>query len=259
MKNRNGTDMGGKFPWAIINKEKVELRLGWAIIFLSTLFLVRGRLAMAAEPYSMEAATVHASDALPQTVVNALNPEGLMLFTYANGIKMPICEIFWAKAVSSKARPAALRNAPYRNIEEGSFLGVIHFLAESSEQFREDFHDQKLQPGYYSMRYAVLPDGETGDFAMLNPVNLDQDPERIGSRQELERRGKVAAHGDEAAVLSLAPVDASEKRPVSLRMDDNGTCIVQAKLHARPSESTAQSELSLAIIVVTPLKEGEGS
>ncbi len=244
-------------PKVLDNKDAHRIRWRLVIAFVSILFLAST--AFAAEPFSMEAVKARASDALPQKVVDALDPEGLSIFTYANGIKAPVCEIFWAKVIASKARPVSLRNAPYRNIEEGSFVGVIHFPADASEQYREDFHDRKLQPGYYTMRYTVLPDGDTGDFVVLSPVNLDHDPENEESREELVRRSKLASRTDDPAVLSLIPIDGSESKSPALRTEDAGTCIIQVKLHAKPSGPGGQSEVTLAILVATPLEEEGGS
>jgi hypothetical protein len=233
--------------------------LFWSGLTLTALFAIFAVGAFAEEPYSTEPAQAHASEYLPKTVLDGLDPQGILLITYSNGIKMPICEIFWAKTVEAQERPAKLRNAPYRNIREGSLVGVIHYLPETAEEYREDFHDQKLKPGYYTMRYEVLPDGDTGDFLVLSPVNLDHDPQVVASHESLFRMGRMASRGDDPAVLSMIPIDPSEEKAASIRTDGAGSCIVQMKLHAQMATGSPANDIKLAIIVVVPPREGAGS
>src|SRR5277367_3194378 len=116
------------------------------------------------EPFSIEPVAAHSSASFPQKIVDALDPQGSLLFTYSHGLKIGVCEIFWVKTAAAQDSPAGSSKTSYNALKPGALLGVIHFLDEANEDYREDFHDQKLRPGYYTMRYAALPDSDTVDF-----------------------------------------------------------------------------------------------
>jgi hypothetical protein len=236
-----------------------RLFLGMAIVF--TAMPSRGQ-----EPYSIEPVTAKASAYLPQTLVNGLDPQGSRLTTYDNGLKATVSEIWWAKSVATQETAAGSRGILYGNLKVGTLVGVIHFFAESSEDYREDFRDQKLRPGYYTMRYAQMPEDSQHkgvspyrDFVLLTPVSVDRDPDRVLSAEELVRLSRFASRTKHPAVMSLVPVDAEHKDFPGLRSDDAGTCIMQVKLHAKAEKDKPPQELGFAIILVTPIRETGGS
>ncbi len=209
----------------------------------------------ALEPYSIEPAQLNPKDALPRALVEKLDPQGWRLTTESNGLKISICEVFWVKAASVQARSSGGKSH-YGELEPGTLVGVLHFLPETDEDYREDFHDQKLKPGYYSMRYAPQPKGDPSDTLMLSPVRAETDAERVLSADQLERRSRLASGTSDPALLSLVAPESSKEEAPSLRMDDQGTCIFQVKLHVKSGAGSAH-EVPLAVILVTPRK-GEG-
>jgi hypothetical protein len=209
------------------------------------------------EPFSVEAAELHAGD-LPQAISAGVESHGTRIFTYVNGLRMPICEIFWAKTATTHSNKNVSGRATYSNLEPGSLLGVIRFLAEASDEYREDFHDQKLKAGYYTMRYAVMAGEDARDFlVLLSPASADADPGLVLTDQ-LIRQGKLASRTDRPAVLSLVTTEVGGKDLPSVRMDENGTCILQDKLHAASNAASA-GEVMLAVVLVNPISEEDGS
>lgn len=213
--------------------------------------------AWCAEPYSTEPAELRAADALPHALVDKLDPQGLRLVTESNGLKMAICELFWAKAVSGQEHQSGPK-AHYADFETGALVGIIRFLPEAGEDFREDYHDQKLKPGYYVMRYASLPEEESQDVILLTAANADGEAGQTLALDELKRRSRLASGTREPAVLSLAPPESGKGESPRLRMDEQGTCIVQVKLQVKPGTAPAR-EATFAMVVVTPRKEEGGS
>ena len=217
--------------------------------------------ARAQEPYATEPIAAKASVYLPQSLVDGLDPNGLRLTIPVNGLKTTVCELWLAKTVStheSSPGPGIL----YGNLKVGEFVGVIHYVPESSEDIREDFRDQKLRAGYYTMRYAQMHDDKAlkdvnpyRDFVLLSPVSVDRDPAAVPGMDELLRLSRFASRTRHPAVMSLVPVDPSQKQSPALRTDDAGTCILQVKLHAQPDTGGSSQDLSLAMILVTPVKE----
>jgi len=209
----------------------------------------------ALEPYSIEPAHLNPKDPLPRALVDKLDSQGWLLFTETHGLKAPICEVFWVKAASvQEGQPGS--KARYGGLETGTLLGVIHFLPETDKDFREDFHDQKLAPGYYSMRYAQRPQSEPADVLMLSPVNADREAESVLSAAELSRRSRLASRTAEPAVLSLVSPELRKEEVPTLRMDEEGTCIFQVQLRGKAGAGSPR-DTAVAVILVTPRK-GEG-
>lgn len=227
--------------------------------------VVNSAWARAQVPYSMEPVELKASAQLPKALADALDPQGSVVFTSENGERMNICEIFWAKSVAEQNVPAGSSKLIYGNLKPGSFVGMIHFMPGADQEYRKDYKEQKLKAGYYTMRYGVLPAGigehgpEPGDFVVLTPSALDRDSTRVLPSSELVRLSRVASHSKEPAVMSLVEVTTARKTFPEVITDYAGTCIMQVKLHSKPRKGETAQDLALAIVVLTPLTEAEGS
>jgi hypothetical protein len=231
--------------------------LGLAGLLLLSL-AVSGSWAWAAEPYSIEPAELQTSADLPQSVASNLDARGIRIFTYVNGLKMSVCEIFWAATVSTQDGRPGLGRGSYQNLEPGTLLGVIRFLPEAGDEYREDSHDQKLKPGYYTMRYALLPGGDARDFVLLSPAKAEHDPKAALSVDQLKSQSRLASGTHQPAILRLVPTEEGNKELPSVRMDEVGTCILQAKLPGK-SSTGAIHDVTLAVILINPIPEGDGS
>ena len=146
----------------------------------------------------------------------------------------------------------------YGELKPGALVGVIHFLEESSEDYREDFHDQKLKPGYYTMRYAVMT-GDSSDFLVLGPATLDPGPERVLEAGELDRLGQAASSTEEPAVLRLVASDKNDKSSPDVISADDGSCVLQNKVQVKSERSGLPHDVTVAVIVATPIEEEGGS
>jgi len=231
-------------------------RMIWFLL-LSLLPVLATVPAWSAEPYSTEPAQLGAGGALPRELADKLDPQGFRLVTESNGLKMGICELFWAKAVTGQEHQAGLK-AHYADFETGALVGVIRFLPEADEDFREDNHDQKLKPGYYVMRYALLPTEELRDVVLLSPANADGESGQTLALDEVKRRSRLASGTDDPAVLSLSPPESGTAESPRLRVDEQGTCIVQVELQVKLGKAPARGA-TLAMVVVTPRKDVGGS
>jgi len=95
------------------------------------------------------------------------------------------------------------------------------------------------------------------DFVVLTPSWADKDPEALIPLAELNKRGILASHKDEPAVMSLVPVNPAYKTfpwPVA---DDRGFCTLQVRLEQQLDGKVI--DLPLALIIVRPMYENEGS
>lgn len=247
-------------------KRNSKRRLLWFIVPLGVILtIVNAAWARVPEPYSIEPVQLKASGQLPKTLADGLDSQGLVVFTYENGVRMNVCEIFWAKAVAEQDVPAGSSKLVYGNLKPGALVGLIYFLPEADQEYRKDFRDQKLKPGYYTMRYGVMEAGigehgpERGDFVVLSPAALDHDSTRVLPRNELIRLSRIASHTKEPATMRLIEVTVARKTFPDVTTDYAGTCVLQIKLHLKPGKGGAVQDLAMAIVVLTPLVEGEGS
>src|SRR3977135_1380688 len=110
------------------------------------------------EPYAIEPVVAKGSAYLPQSIVDGLDPEGSRLVALVNGLKTTVCGVWGAKTVVGQENSPASRGILYGSVKVGALVGIIHFLPESSEDYREDFRDQKLRTGYFTMRSGQMPD-----------------------------------------------------------------------------------------------------
>lgn len=242
-----------------------------AVLLAAFLFLASAAWARVPEPYQIEPVQLDPAAKLPKTLTDGLDPQGLRLFTFENGVRMNVCDIFWAKSVSEQEASPTAGKSPspklvYGNLRPGAFVGVIHFLPEADQEYRKDFRNQKLKPGYYTLRYGVMEAGigehgpVPGDFAVLAPVALDTNYARAVSKTELLRLSRAASHTKDPAVMSLIEVTVARKDFPDVSTDYAGTCVLQVKLHMKAKKGeTAGQEMAMAIVVETPLEEGEGS
>ena len=242
-------------------------RSGWIGLLPALLLglgvLLSGASAHAEEPYSVETVSAKASAYFPEAVVNQLDPQGFRLVTSSNGLKTTVCEVWWAKAVTAQDKPA-MAGLRYGTFQTGAFVGVLHFPAEADPEVREDFHDQKLRPGYFTMRYAPQPqelgekDSPMRDFVILSPISVDRTPDRVLAMDELLRISKIASRTKDPAVMSLAAADGSHGPGPSVRVDDAGTCIVESVLRTQ-SEAGTKKDVGVAIVLVTPKQDNDAS
>jgi len=223
--------------------------LVWALVLVSVP-------ALSQEPYAVEPVTATPSAYLPDSLVRGLNPEGSRLITYINGLKTTVCEVWWARNVLTQESSSAATKGSYGNLKVGGLVGVIRYLADSGDNYREDSRDQKLRPGYYTMRYAQMPEDASHqgvnpyrDFVLLSPVSVDRNPEKVPNVEELLRVSRFASRTSHPAVLTLVP---ATDAPPGVRTDDAGSCILQAKLQVRPDHGGPSHEMQLAIVLVTP-------
>jgi hypothetical protein len=243
--------------WGKRNSEPPLLLLR---LLLSLVFTVCPAFAWGEELYSMEAVTPRASAHFPRSLVGAVRPQGFRVFTHSDNAKTVICEIFWARTTAAgEAPPRESSKALYGRLKPGALVGVIHFLV--TERYVREYRSQIFKPGYYTMRYAVTPEGVTEvgpvDFVLLSPVSADRNPAQTVPLDELARRARLATRGGRPAMMSLVEIDADQSFP-SLTTDDEGTCVLQVKLRMKATKSVPGNELPLALVVVTAIPEDLG-
>jgi len=126
----------------------------------------------------------------------------------------------------------------------GEFVGVVHFPAPGV-----DFRGQAIKPGFYTLRYALIPqDGNhmgvnsTRDAFVLCPAAADTDLTTALKFDDLVKLGRQSSGTAHPNFLVGAPVN-GDTFPAVVK-DDQGHWNLQVKLHG------ASGDLPIAFTVV---------
>ena len=213
-----------------------------------------------AQDFKIEPSPSLDSTSLSQTLAAQLDPKGSRLVRAANGAHNPICDVWWVKSVDSGKPAGTTPDILYGSLPVGGLVGVLQAISPEAE----DFRDQKLKPGLYTMRYAQIPqDGnhmgvsQFRDFLLLIPARADTQPDKVLGFDELVKLSRLATGTGHPAVMSLVPPNPSYKKLPAVVADDQGNCALQVQVHERSPAGTQDADL--AILLITPPKEEGGS
>ncbi|HZQ70991.1 MAG TPA: hypothetical protein VFA68_20860 [Terriglobales bacterium] len=221
--------------------------------------------AVGQEPFSIEPTPKDEAKSLPAPLRQLLDEPGVRLLSPVNGQNTIVVEVWWRRAVPLEKNGPTPGDVVYGDLKVGTLLGVLRFPPEASDRFREDFRDQKLKPGFYTMRYAQMPSDHAHknanryrDTLILSRVSVDTEYMKVLSVDEMLAKSRLASRSRHPAVLSLVPVRTVYKDFPKAIADNSGLCILQSKIHGQKAHGKA-SDLEMAVILVTPEVEEGGS
>jgi hypothetical protein len=190
--------------------------------------------------YKAEAIGAAPAD-IPASVQSTLDSQGVRI---TNDQGATLCEVWLRKALPVGSNPNTSSDVLYGGLPEGALLGVLHFSSDAT-----DFRSQTIKAGYYTLRYALIPqDGNhmgvnpSRDAFVLVPVSADNDPDKILSFDDVVKLSRQASGTPHPGFLVGAPVS-GDSFP-SVAKDDSGHWNVQLKGHWK------SSDLPLAFTVV---------
>ena len=135
--------------------------------------------------------------------------------------KRLLCDIWLCKQwpIKSGFEPTAEILYPF---EEGELIGAVRYHRKGG-----DFRDQEIEPGIYTLRYALQPvDGDhvgtsdTRDFVLLSPAKDDQHPDPL-DEQDLIDMSVEASGTSHPALLSMLAVREKAGDLPTLRHDED--------------------------------------
>lgn len=155
-----------------------------------------------------------------------------------------LLEAWFAKTVATNSSASPSQDFLYPSLTDGEFVGVLHFSSAGA-----DFRGQAIKPGFYTLRYGLIPqDGNhmgvnpTRDVLVLCPVAADTDLSANLKFDDLVKLSRQAAGTPHPAFLVGAPVNGSTFPAVA--KDDQDHWNLQVKLHG------SNGELPFAFAVV---------
>ena len=152
---------------------------------------------------------------VPAAVRAALDAGGSRLVRPDGSV---LCEV-WLRKSLPVGRVAAAKGAAYPEMSESTLLGVISFPNGG-----KDFRGQAIKPGFYTMRYELLPeDGNhlgvapTRDFVLLLAAGADNDPDAQYDFAQLVKLSAQAAGTNHPAPFvllqpALSPFNAGSEK-----------------------------------------------
>jgi len=178
--------------------------------------------------------------AVPEQVRQSLSEKGYRLTL---DDPKPACELWLRKSIPVPTKKGA-ESAAYPQLAESTLVGVVHFF-----QAAADFRGQHLPAGFYTLRYALMPDdgnhlgvSPNPDFLLLIPAQSDSDPSAAFKFQELVSMSAKTVGTKHPSPLSLPAADKPSTGTVA--SDDQDHWIFSASLKLASGE-----ELPFALIV----------
>jgi hypothetical protein len=189
--------------------------------------------------YKVESADAPAASDVPQALLDTLSAPGARVV----GSQGPVCEVWLRKSIPTGQSSGGL-GVLYGQLKAGTLLGVLHFPAQGA-----DFRGQPIKAGYYTLRYALIPqDGahmgvyQTRDAVVLSPVSDDTDATKDLSFDEMVKLSRMASGTPHPALLVMGEVQ-GEKFPSAVQ-DYSGFTNLQMNAHG------SSGDLPIAITVV---------
>ncbi len=203
------------------------MRLHRAHVILLAAQLLLASLAFG-QTYKVETAGAPAAGQLPQPLQDALGAQGAKV---VNDQGATLLEAWFAKTVATNSSASPSSDYLYPSLTDGEFVGVLHFSSPGA-----DFRGQAIKPGFYTLRYGLIPqDGNhmgvnpTRDVLVLCPVAADTNLSANLKFDDLVKLSRQAAGTPHPAFLVGAPVNGSAFPAVA--KDDQDHWNLQVKLH----------------------------
>jgi len=198
-------------------------------------------LGCAAQNSNVETVGPLTDNAVPEGVRQALDSKGYRL-TLDGGA--PICELWVRKSVPAQTKKD-VDGVTYPQLAESVLVGVVHF-----PQAAADFRGNKIPAGFYTLRYALMPnDGNhlgaapNRDFLLPIPAASDANPDATFKFQELMSLSGSTSGTKHPSPLSLVQAKSGATTP-SVSKDDEDHWIFSASIKLASGE-----DLPFALVV----------
>jgi len=178
---------------------------------------------------------------VPKALEDLLDSQGTKMVNDQGAV---LCEVWLRKTVPTSSSPSSSSDILYGALGEGALLGVLHFPNPAA-----DFRGQAIKPGYYTLRYGLIPqDGNHmgvnpyRDVTLLAPATADKDLDKNLKFDDLVKLARQASGTPHPGFLVMA--QASGDAFPSAVKDDQGHWNLQLKLHG------SNGDVPVAVTVV---------
>lgn len=204
------------------------MKLGKRAGFPVAAIFLCGALACAQGSYKVSAGSAPAAVSAP---IQALLESQGVQFASAQGT--PVCEIWWRKGIPVQKAAGGSPDVLYGALSMGELVGLVNFPAAA-----KDYRGQTIKPGYYTLRYALIPqDGNHmgvsayRDFLLLVPAASDATPAQNMTFEDVVKASRLATGTGHPGVLMLdPPSQAANAAFPGAFQDDQGNWALEVKL-----------------------------
>ena len=173
-------------------------------------------------------------NAVPEAVRQALDAKGYRLTLDG---PTPACELWVRKSIPAQTKKD-VESVAYPQLAESTLIAVIHF-----PQSAADVRGNSIPAGFYTLRYAIMPnDGNhlgaapNRDFLLVIPAASDTDPGATFKSQELMTMSARSTGMKHPSPLSLVQTDSGPSTP-TVSKDDQDHWIFSATTKLNSGEA----------------------
>ncbi len=177
-------------------------------------------------------------DSVPAPIRNAVDAKGFRVVSDAG----PVADVWLRTSVPTGSEQDS-GTILYSELQPGTFIGVLSFPRQGG-----DFRGQAIAPGYYTLRYELLPeDGNhmgvapNRDFLLLVPVALDPGPATQVKYDDLVKLSAKASGTSHPAAMAMLPAGPDAQPTAATNAD--GYVVFSSKM------KTSSGELPFSLVV----------
>jgi hypothetical protein len=156
---------------------------------------------------------------VPAAILADLNPEACRITKDGK----PFAEFWWRKATPVDTKPSGPNGTIlFPVFKMGQLMGVLKYVEEG-----QDYRDQAIPPGVYTMRYGLQPinGAHLGvspyrDYVLLLQASKDTSLDNLAKKGLEERSSEAAGSSHPAVLMLLNPPDSVKKTP-EMTYDDS--------------------------------------
>jgi hypothetical protein len=225
-------DRGIKEAWSVGKRAAVWSAIGFILVV---------SLLCAAQAGKVESIGPLTDNAVPEAIRQALDAKG-----YRLTLDDPnsACDLWVRKSIPAQTKKE-VEGVAYPQLAESTLVAVIRFT-----QAAADFRGHRIPAGFYTLRYAIMPeDGNhlgaapNRDFLLVIPAASDTDPGATFKSQELVTMSARTTGMKHPGPLSLVQTDSRPSTP-TVSKDDQDHWIFSATTKLNSGE-----ELPFALVV----------
>ena len=204
-------------------------------------FVLGVSLLCVAQAGKVESVGALTDNSVPPALRQALDTKGYRLTL---DVPTAACELYLRMSIPAQTKKE-VEGVAYPQLGESTLIGVIHF-----PQAAADYRGHQIPPGFYALRYEIMPDdgnhlgaAPNRDFLLVIPAASDADPSATFKFQELVGMSARTSGTKHPSALSLIQVDSGPSAP-TVSKDDQDHWIFSATTKLNSGE-----ELPFALVV----------
>jgi hypothetical protein len=221
------------------------------LLMLSALLLIPRVPAIGAEgPFKAEVLKEGPPASLAPAIKAELSPSG---YRIVDGQGKPYADLWLRKATPAAGKPAGPSGTiQFPVLAEGVLVGAIRYGAEG-----QDFRDQTINPGVYTVRYGLQPQNGAHlgkspfrDYFLLLPAARDTSAEVLAKKPLDERSAEAAGTTHPACLELLAATEpASPGEPKMAQDQEKNTWALVVPIPLAVKGEAGSAAIDVQVIV----------